>query len=75
MFLTTNDKTEIIIERMLWGTYGKSGKDPFKLVPLVSCTTDHLENILKNIKDLNSYHKWTIETILSQRLTNKFINP
>ena len=40
-------ETDIEGADTLWGTYGKSGKDPIKYVKLCDCETDHLQNILK----------------------------
>jgi len=34
-----------------WGTFGKSGKDPRRMVTLDECDSDHLANIAINIKD------------------------
>lgn len=32
---------------LLWGTYGKSGKEPLREVKLGDCETDHLQAILR----------------------------
>lgn len=42
-------KADVKIEGsdLLWGTYGKSGKEPLKWVKLGDCDTEHLQNILR----------------------------
>lgn len=30
-----------------WGTYGKNGDEPFRYIPVVSMTTEHIEAVLK----------------------------
>lgn len=50
----SNDKHELIREYLEWGTYGKSGKEPHKYVPLKNLEIDHIKAILKtqtHIKD------------------------
>ena len=37
-------------KKLRWGTYGKSGKDPLRVVTLDECTTEHLANIRINIE-------------------------
>ena len=32
---------------LLWGTYGESGLEPLRWVPLRDCDTDHLQSILR----------------------------
>lgn len=49
-----DDDYELVREFFLWGTYGKTGKDEFKLVALRDLETSHIKNILLdcwNIKD------------------------
>lgn len=44
--LDDSDPFEEIAAKLLWGTRGKDGKDPFRWVPLSECTTEHLRAIL-----------------------------
>jgi hypothetical protein len=37
---------EVAKQNAVWGTYGKSGKEPLHFVRLIDCTTDHLQAIL-----------------------------
>jgi len=37
-------------EYVLWGTYGKDGKSKLKYVLIKDLETDHIENILKDVK-------------------------
>ena len=60
-----------IKDRLLWGTYGKNGKGPFKYVRLVECETEHLQAILTYKyppnKPLNPLYKMVIQDILDDR--------
>ncbi len=40
------DDHELVREAFMWGTYGKSGNEPLKLVPLKDLESDHISNIL-----------------------------
>lgn len=31
-----------------WGTYGKNGDEPFRRIPVVSMTVEHIEAVLEN---------------------------
>lgn len=53
----------------MWGTYGKSGKDPLRWVRLVDCSTDHLQSILKTQR-LSSDYFFLIWSILKDRGAN-----
>lgn len=41
-----------IKEKLLWGSHGKSGKEPLKYVLLKNCESEHLENIIIHLKEL-----------------------
>jgi len=41
------DESSIEGSDMLWGTYGKSGKERLRWVMLRDCETDHLQAILR----------------------------
>jgi len=62
----TSTITEIK-NKLLWGTYGKSGKEPLKFVKLIDCEIEHLENILRNIKKLNPLYEFIIILILMEK--------
>lgn len=55
------------VENFIWGTFGKDGKSPLKYVLLKNCETDHLQNILKNVKHVQPETKKVIEYILKNR--------
>lgn len=44
--LTSESTLEEIYDRLLWGTYGKDGKQPLKWLPICELETDHLCAIL-----------------------------
>ena len=53
-------------KKLVWGTYGKDGKQPLKWAKFIDCEDDHLKAILKiRVSDL---YKKVIETILEERL-------
>jgi hypothetical protein len=61
------DSIEEKMNNFIWGTYGKDGKSPLKYVLLKNCETDHLQNILANVKHIQSDTKKVIEFILKSR--------
>ncbi len=67
LHLYDNFSLEQCIQDMVWGTYGKDGKQPLKWVFLRECTTDHLKAILKTQKGISPRTKEVIETILRRR--------
>lgn len=62
-----NEPFESSMKKLLWGTYGKSGKDPLKYVKLFECETDHLNNIIKYQTKISDYYKINILYILEYR--------
>lgn len=57
--LNSNSTLEECKQRMLWGTRGKSGKEPLKYVRLMDCETEHL----KAIKSEPSVHEFLVIVI------------
>lgn len=67
-----NDPIESSMKKLIWGTYGKSGKEPLKIVKLFDCESEHLNNILKNMTMISDYTKINILHILEyRRLQNR----
>jgi hypothetical protein len=58
------DDINVKAENFIWGTFGKDPKSPFKFVLLKNCETDHLQNILANVKYIQLETKKVIEHIL-----------
>lgn len=73
--LSISDKAEIEerVEKTVWGTRGKSGKEPLKFVFLKDCETDHLEAILKI--NPNDNVKEVIEFLLKSRNEKRHVIP
>jgi hypothetical protein len=46
LYLYGTDTTRAAMERLAWGTYGKTGQDPLKYVLLKDCTSNHLQAII-----------------------------
>jgi hypothetical protein len=65
--LMDTDDLEVIKNKLIWGTYGKDGNDPLKYVKLIECETEHLQNILANVKHIGHIHRMIITNILVER--------
>ena len=50
-----------------WGTYGKEREHSLQFHPLVSLTTEHLQNILKTENWISPAYYWVIEQVLEDR--------
>lgn len=61
------DDMSVKADNYIWGTSGKDGKSPLKYVLLKNCETDHLHNILVNVKHIHPESKRVIEYILKNR--------
>ena len=70
--LDNTSSTTTIKNKLLWGTYGKSGKEPLKYVLLKSCETKHLKMILKQA-NLSELYQVVINEILKDRKPKKKI--
>lgn len=55
--LAEGDSFDEICLRLLWGTYGITGKDPLKYVPIASLEKQHLAAILRNTPLLAPKHR------------------
>lgn len=64
--LTDKDSFKTIKKKLLWGTRGKSGKEPLTYRPLIELETDHLKAILKTQKS-SEIHLKVIKSILADR--------
>lgn len=53
-----------------WGTYGPTGKDPLKFVPLDECNTEHLEMIICTQDQCPPIYRKVILAILKDRYRN-----
>lgn len=67
LMIYDDEPFESSMKKLLWGTYGKSGKEPLKYVILFECETDHLNNIIKNMTKISDYYKINILHILEYR--------
>lgn len=45
----TNEEINILKYVVKWGTYGKGGNEPLRMVRLIDCSSEHLVNIIKNL--------------------------
>lgn len=66
--LTINSSLEEAKEKMLWGTYGKPKKKRVKWVKLKSCSTEHLQAIVKTQYQIDQVFKTIVQSILQDRL-------
>lgn len=68
LIIYDDDPIESSMKKLIWGTYGKSGREPLKFVKLFDCETEHLNNILKNMSNtISDYYKINILHILEYR--------
>lgn len=58
---------------LLWGTYGKSGREPLKYVYLTDCEDDHLKAILKTQKQVYRYsmNGWCVADMIHAILADR----
>lgn len=56
-----------INENLLWGTYGKDGKQPLEWKFICMLETDHLIAILDNVKKIGKFHRGAIIATLKKR--------
>jgi len=54
-------------EWMIWGTYGKSGKDPLKWVILKNMSDEHIRAILDTQKQIGDFYHMEFERELMRR--------
>ena len=47
----------IIRENLYWGTYGETGKDKLKFIPLCDMSNSHIENILNKVENFSEMYK------------------
>jgi len=65
--LTIGDDFEKIKNKLLWCTRGKDGKSPAYWVKLADCDTNHLENIITEMKYVHPITKKVIISIIKDR--------
>ncbi len=54
--LTDDQPKKEIRNKLLWGTRGKTGKDPLKWVFIKDCEPDHLQAIIDNCPGIGKTH-------------------
>jgi len=55
-------------EWMIWGTYGKSGKDPLKYVILKNMSDEHIGAILATQHHISDFYRTEFEAELARRI-------
>ncbi len=55
-----DDDFELIREHFTWGTYGKSGKEKIKYIPLKEIDTEHLHNIIRHLEGVGKFPSQTL---------------
>lgn len=63
----SDDSHELIREYLEWGTYGKSGKEPYKLVPIKSLELDHINAILTTQHQIKDYFREILKNEIKYR--------
>lgn len=64
--ITPTEPFEEARAKVLWGTYGKSGREPLKYVRLIDCSDEHLRNIQRT-QNLGSAYALVVSSILLDR--------
>ena len=67
LFLDHNSTIKEIKEKLLWGTRGKNGDEPFCWVKLIECNTGHLQAILDTQHQMNPLHRYIVMLILEEK--------
>jgi hypothetical protein len=68
--LGTDSPENELVEKLLWGTRGRSGKDKLTYLPLISLSQEHLQNILKDndeekfVTPLSEHYLFVIKKLL-----------
>jgi len=62
---------DVIKQKLLWGTRGKDGKQPFRWVRLIDCSAEHLQAIL-DTQIISSLYRDVIKSIME---TEKGVMP
>lgn len=63
----SDDPHSLIREYLEWGTYGKSGTEPHRYVPLKSLEEDHIEAILRTQTHLTNDFRTILKNELKYR--------
>lgn len=67
---TTEDPHELVRQWWSWGTYGKNGDEPFKLVTLRYMSNAHIEAILETQSHITPEVRFLLIEELDYRKTN-----
>ena len=51
---------------LMWGTYGKSGKGPFRRIAIQDMTKEHLQNCLDNCPNMHPMYRETMAVELQK---------
>lgn len=65
--LYEDDPFEKLCAKLIWGTYGKDGKQPLRYLPLTERDSDHLNAILMNVPLLHPLYERVIRHLLKER--------
>jgi hypothetical protein len=63
-------KGQSVRDWMKWGTYGKNGDQPLKLVLLKDMSDEHIRAILKTQFHINKFYRNAFKRELTKRLKN-----
>jgi len=60
-------KSKLVRDWMVWGTYGKTGKEPLKWVLLRDMSDDHIQAILDSQKHISRFYRRELKLELKFR--------
>jgi len=63
-------KGQLVRDWMIWGTYGKSGKEPLRFVLLKDMSDEHIQAILDTQHHINNFYRREFKKELKLRKKN-----
>lgn len=69
--LTSESSLQEIYDKLLWGTYGKSGREPLKWLPIRTLEASHIKAILNQVSNVHPLYV----AVLRHHLLLKGVKP
>lgn len=71
--ITLDDPHEIVREHVKWGTYGKNGDQPLRIVKLSEMSNAHLRAVIETQSGMNPAYREAMENELMYRIENRIV--
>lgn len=69
LYVYLEDDHEVVREAVTWGTRGKDGKSPIKIVKLSEMSTDHIQACLDTQSSMHPHYREAFHNELDYRLS------